>query len=155
MLLLLIFVLIVLSGLLAGFFFAWWCSCMIGLARVRDSTFVEAMQAINASLPNARFVLPFFAPVMLAPIAAVALLTSDHRESGGWAVVAAIFSFLTFGITAGRNVPLNTMLAKASAGDATEARKRFEMPWVRWNSVRTLTSVVAFVASLMALVRMR
>ncbi|MCA9834376.1 MAG: DUF1772 domain-containing protein [Thermomicrobiales bacterium] len=143
--------LVITSGLLAGFFFAWWCSCMVGLRNVRDVTFVETMLRINAVLPNRRFIVPFFAPVLLAPIVAWMLLGSDQRPAGIWAGVAAIFSAFTFVITAGRNVPLNESLAKASINEASATRRAFEVPWVRWNSLRTLTSVVAFVASVLAL----
>ena len=59
---------IITSGLLAGFFFAYWCSVMIGLRKVKDATFVETMQQINASLPNARFAIAFFAPVLLTAV---------------------------------------------------------------------------------------
>lgn len=144
--------LIVTSGLLAGFFFAWWCSCMVGLRRVSDAAFVETMQAINGVLPNSRFAIPFFAPVLLAPILAWMLLGGGQRTAGAWAVVATVFSAVTFVITAGRNVPLNNELARAQLSDATSARKAFERPWVRWNTVRTLTSTIAFVASVLMLV---
>lgn len=151
----LVLALVLTSGLLAGFFFAWWCSCMVGLRTVRDSTFVETMQSINGSLPNARFAVPFFAPVLLAPIVAFMLLAGGNRESGGWTVATAVLSLLTFGITAGRNVPLNNELAKAALNNATAARSRFEMPWIRWNSLRTLSSLLAFAASLFVLLRLR
>lgn len=144
--------LIVTSGLLAGFFFAWWCSCMVGLKRVSDTTFVETMQRINGVLANGRFAIPFFAPVLLAPILVWLLHSDGQRVAGFWSVVATVFSAITFVITAGRNVPLNNDLAKAQLSDATNARKAFEGPWVRWNTLRTLTSTVAFVASVIVLV---
>lgn len=147
----LLIVLVVTSGLLAGFFFAWWCSCMVGLKRVSDATFVEAMQEINSVLPNRRFSIPFFAPVILAPVLTWWLLSDGQRASGIWGVIATVFSVITFVVTAGRNVSLNNELAKAQLLDATNARNAFEGPWVRWNTLRTLTSTIAFLASVLAL----
>ena len=42
-------------GLMAGFYYAYACSVMLGLAQTDDRTFVTAMQAINASVRNAAF----------------------------------------------------------------------------------------------------
>lgn len=46
------------------------------------------------------------------------------------------------------NVPLNDTLARAGDPDRVanlaEVRQRFETSWVRWNTVRTVTSVAAF-----------
>lgn len=147
----LLVVLILTSGLLAGFFFAWWCSCMVGLNNVSDATFVETMQKINAVLPNARFALPFFAPMLLAPILAWVLFRDGQHTASSWAIVATIFSVITFVITAARNVPLNNALAQMDIQHAAAARQAFEGPWIRWNSLRTLTSTIAFVASILAL----
>lgn len=66
-----------------------------------------------------------------------------------WLVAGALCSLLTFGITAAANVPLNRRLDQA--GIETEpqrhaARQGFEDNWNRWNLVRTLTSLGAFVS---------
>lgn len=129
--------LVVTSGLLAGFFFAWWCSCMIGLREVGDEAFVEFMQAVNRVLPNGRFVIPFFAPVVLAPIAAWIMFSDGQSAAGWWSVAATALSVISHGITVALNVPLNNSLEAAGRSDDTAARTAFEAPWNRWNDLRT------------------
>lgn len=151
-----LFAFVITSGLLAGFFFAYWCSVMIGLRNVRDETFIETMQNINAALPNRRFAIPFFAPVVLSLFAVWRTFADDATTSMWWSVTAAVLSLITFGITAARNVPMNNALAEvgapASPGIAHEAREANEAPWTLWNDIRTYTSALAFVAAIAALV---
>lgn len=144
--------LVVTSGLLAGFFFAWWCSCMIGLRNVGDDTFVETMQAINRVLPNGRFAIPFFAPMVLAPVSTWLTFADGSTTAGWWSVGATVLSIVTFVITAAWNVPLNNALEAAGRDDDTAARDAFEDPWTRWNDLRTATSFLAFCAAVGILV---
>lgn len=147
--------LVMTSGLSAGFFFAYWCSVMIGLRNVSDKTFVETMQAINAVLPNGRFVVPFFAPVVLAPICTWLTFAEGYRTSGWWCLAATVLSVITFVITPARNVPMNKALAAAGPPEtpelATLTREAFEKPWTFWNDIRAYTSILAFAASVGAL----
>lgn len=147
--------LVVTSGLLAGFFFAYWCSVMLGLRNVRDEVFVETMQNINAVLPNGRFVIPFFAPVLLSAAATWLTFADDATAAAWWCLAAAVLSAITFGITAVRNVPMNNALAKVgtpgSAEAAGRARDANEVPWTFWNDIRTYTSTRAFAAAVVAL----
>jgi uncharacterized membrane protein len=47
-------------ALMAGFFYAYACSVMVGLDRVDDRTFIVTMQWINATVRNAAFAPAFF-----------------------------------------------------------------------------------------------
>ena len=143
--------LVVTSGLLAGFFFSWWCSCIVGLKNVSDAVFVETMQAVNRILPNGRFVVPFFAPVILAPICVWLLFAGGETAAGWWSVAATVLSVITFGITAAGNVPLNNQLEAAGRSDDAAARIAFEGPWTLLNDLRTGTSFLAFCAAVGAL----
>ncbi len=120
---------------------------MIGLRNVGDDTFVETMQAINSVLPNSRFAIPFFAPVVLAPFAAWRAFAAGDDVAGWWCVAATVLSIVTFVITAAGNVPLNNELEAAGRDDDSSARIAFEEPWVRLNNLRTFTSIAAFVAA--------
>lgn len=148
---LVIVILVVTSGLLAGFFFAWWCSSMVGLRGVSDDVFVEFMQAVIRILPNARFAIPFFAPVVLAPICVWLTFAGGETAAGWWSVGATVLSVVTLGITATGNVPMNLALEAAGREDDSAARAAFEAPWNRLNDLRTGTSFLTFCAAVGAL----
>ncbi len=111
-----------LVGLIAGFFYAYACSVMVGLADTDDRTFIAAMQAINANVRNAGFAPSFFG-----------------------ALTYAVGAFL---LTMGVSVPLNDEPAAAgppaSIADPAAVRADYEDPWVTWNLVRTIASTIAF-----------
>lgn len=54
-----------------GFFYAFACSVMVGLARTDDRTFVATMQWINATVRNAAFAPAFFGALLVTAAAAV------------------------------------------------------------------------------------
>ncbi len=147
--------LVLLSGLLAGFFFAYWCSVMIGLRSVSSRVFVESFQAINRVLPNSRLAVPFFAPVVLAPLCTWMAFADGDRDAGWWCLAATVFQVVTFLITGLRNVPLNNALevagTPASATDAERRRSAFVGSWTRWNDVRFGTSTLGFASAVIAL----
>jgi uncharacterized membrane protein len=62
-------------------------------------------------------------------------------------------------ITGGFNVPLNDRLAAAGAADRIHdlhrVRESFESSWVRWNVVRSVASLGAFVSLVIGLVAER
>src|SRR3712207_8646196 len=60
------------TGLIAGFFYAYASSVTLGLALLPDEQYVEAMQAINATVRNGVFAFSFFgAGLSLLPAVAV------------------------------------------------------------------------------------
>lgn len=137
---------IVLMGLIAGFFYAYACSVMIGLARASDVTFVETMQWINATVRNAWFAPAFFGS-LLAAVATAAVAMARRSPARWWAVVAATCYLAAFVITMGVSVPLNNELAAAGppgqVDDIAAVRSAYEDPWVSWNIVRTALSTAA------------
>jgi uncharacterized membrane protein len=124
-----------LSGLLAGLFFAYAVSVMPALRQMDDATFVAVMNRINVVIVNPVFLVVFLG----APAVCAALLIWDR---GAWAVAGAVLAVATLLVTAVFNIPLNNALADGAA------RAAFEDPWVRWNAVRTVTSVACFVCLL-------
>lgn len=137
------------TGLMAGFFYAYACSVMIGLARTDDRTFVATMQWINATVRNAGFAPAFFGALVLTVVAAA--IAVRRREPGAaWVIAAAVLYGAAFVVTFALNVPLNEQLAAAGPleriGDMAAVRARFEDPWNRWNLVRTGLSTAALAA---------
>ncbi|PZG06271.1 DUF1772 domain-containing protein [Micromonospora craterilacus] len=142
------------TGLVAGLFFAYACSVMPGLAATDDRTLVGTMQSINRKILNGWFLSMFLGGPLL-----VALAVAGYFRAGGavlvWLVAALVGHLVTFGVTMRCNVPLNNQLDAAGSVDGTTdlaaVRQRFEAPWVRWNLVRTISSVAAFVCLIGAL----
>jgi uncharacterized membrane protein len=135
------------TGLAAGFFYAYHVSVTRGLALVDDRTYIDTMQAINATVRNWQFALSFFGALVLGG-AALLVRVSRWRSPTTWLVGAAVALYLcAFLITMGLNVPLNEQLA-AHADlanlDLAAIRAGYEPDWNRFNALRTLASLAAF-----------
>jgi uncharacterized membrane protein len=144
------------SGLSAGLFYSYFFSVMRGLAATDDRTFVSAMQAINVKIINGWFAAVFVGAPLLTVMGAILLWTSDSGSARGWVLAATVLWALTIIITMVANVPLNNALMAAGEpdriADLGEVRRQFEAAWVRWNTLRTVTSVAAFASIVMTLV---
>jgi uncharacterized membrane protein len=135
----------VVTALIAGVYYAFACSVMLGLGASGDRTFIEAMQNINKKIENPLFFLTFFGALVLS---AWALRTYRHdRRLRLW--IAAGLALYTIGLltTMAVNVPLNNQLASAGAAakiaDPAAVRARFEDTWNAWNIARALLSTGA------------
>lgn len=135
------------TALIAGFFYAYACSVMIGLAQLDAAAFIRAMQSVNATVRNGVFAFSFFGAVLFSGIAA--LLYLPRRTRTTWLLLCAflVYALGGFGVTFLFNVPLNESLAQArdlTAVNTDAIRRAYEEPWVRWNGVRTIASTIAF-----------
>ncbi|WP_067966030.1 anthrone oxygenase family protein [Nocardiopsis trehalosi] len=137
---------VVATGVFAGVFYGFTVAVMPGLARVDDAAFVRVMRRINAAILNGWFLGVFGgAPVLLA----AALAADVAAGAGAWPLIGAALAacVAAVGATAVVNVPMNEALEAAGdpagAGEAARARAAFERRWVRWNTVRTVLSVLA------------
>ena len=135
------------TGLAAGFFYAYHVSVTRGHALIGDRAYVEAMQAINATVRNAEFALGFFGALVLG-VAALALRAGRWRSPTTWLLAAGVGLYLAaFLVTMLVNVPLNEELAQValSSPDLAAVRADYEPPWNRANALRTGLSIAAFV----------
>jgi uncharacterized membrane protein len=135
-------------ALIAGFFYAYDCSVMLGLAQLDAEGFVRTMQAINATVRNPYFAFSFFGALALT-VATVLLYLPSWRAPAAKLVILALVAYAIggFGVTMAINVPMNNALAgvdPAGASDLGAARRAYEGPWVSWNRVRTAASTAAF-----------
>ena len=141
------------AGLSAGLFYTYFFSVMPGLGAGDDRTFVTAMRWINVRILNGWFAVAFVGAPVFTVLTAVLLL--GEGAVGVLTSIAAVLAVATVVITASANVPLNNALMRAgepqALADPGEVRRRFEAPWVRWNTVRTATSVAAFACLVWAL----
>ena len=138
------------TGLISGFFYAYACSVTLGLALLPDKQYIEAMQAINATVRNGVFAFSFFGAVVSLLLAlAVHAPRLRSRRFVLIALAAALYIGGGFMVTLLVNVPMNEDLARVGeVGSATlaEVRAEYEGPWNFWNIVRTVFSSLAFLA---------
>jgi uncharacterized membrane protein len=136
------------TALMAGFFWSFSVVVMDGLRLLPPLEGMRAMQAINAAVRNALFGLGFFGTPILCVLVLLSLILPAGRGIGGFvaALGAVLYLALASVMTFARNIPLNEALATATSAEQWHA---FLAPWVFWNHVRTVGSLVA--ACLLAL----
>lgn len=140
---------LILLALGGGTFWSFSTGVMPGLGRTDDETFVSSMRSINRAVVNPLFLLPIFLP----PVPLVWAGLIDLDDARGWMLVAAgvVFFVGAIVVTGAGNVPLNNALDGATSS-TTAARAAFERRWNALNGVRSLSSVVAIVLAVLALV---
>ncbi|MCB0665930.1 MAG: DUF1772 domain-containing protein [Saprospiraceae bacterium] len=147
---------VVLTGLSAGFFYAWSVSVIPGNKRVMDLTYLETMQSINRAILNPAFFLIFFGSLVLLIIACI-----NEYHVNKWAftlLLGASITYLTgtIGVTGLGNVPLNDQLdvlkiAELSSDKISSFRRHYEANWNRLHNIRTLFALTSFILSVLAL----
>jgi uncharacterized membrane protein len=147
---------LVLTALMSGTYFAFSTAVVPGLARTDDRTYVTAMQRINESILNPRFLTTFMG-ALIVPIVAVFLHLGDGtRDRLPWIIAGAALYAATVAITGGVNIPLNNRLMAAGDVDvqaAAAARAGFHDRWLRFNLARTVLCLAAVVTLAIALSR--
>ena len=147
------------TGLTAGLCFTWSNAVTPGIGRLDDLTFLKSFQSMNRVIINGKFLAVFFGPVIL-----LFLNTYLFRSSSMsfWLfLIAAILYFVGLGlVTIFGNVPLNEVLDKSnlealSKIDLQELRNKFEQPWNRWHTLRTLSSFSAFVLLIIGMLHVK
>lgn len=144
-----------LTGLLAGIFFGFEVAVNGGLARLKDNEYVAAMQNINIVIQNPVFFISFFGPAILLPLATYLHRDTDSGQFGLLLAASLLYVVMTFGLTVVGNVPLNNQLdqfdlEKASDEEIAEAKKRYQKPWNRLHTIRTIASTAALVLTFVA-----
>jgi uncharacterized membrane protein len=133
------------AGIAGGVYFTFSAIVMPGLRGVPAAQAMSAMQSVNRSAVRLPFMTVFFG----GAAASVAVFifestTGALSENGAGRMLGAGLSLLAFGITVGRNVPLNEALARVPEGvaDATGAWNSFDRGWTRANLARGAASIV-------------
>lgn len=142
------FVALLLSGAIAGFFYAYSCSVMWALDTSDPKVAIATMQRINIVVRNAAFFPAFFGTPVVA-LAAAALWLSQGRRDVALLLALAGAAYLggAFLTTLAINVPMNEALGRtAIPADAAAARTvwhDYSAPWTFWNHIRTGASLIA------------
>lgn len=146
-----LFVAVMSSGILAGFFLTYGFTIMPGLATTEDQVFVEAFQGLERMFGTFEFGInwPVIFGYMCGPMV-MAVAIALHRKSGPirrWLLAALVLTVATIVITQIFNVPLNGAITAAgdpTGTDAAQVRADFREDWWRtWNLARSATAVGA------------
>lgn len=143
-----LFASLLLSALIAGFFYAYSVDVMRGLDRMEPAEAIRAMQQINIAVRNPVFFTTFFVTPAAAAATALLLYLSGSK-SAALAMVgaAAIYMVAAFLPTASINVPMNEALALQETGVAdgrlADIWQAYSTRWTFWNTFRTVASSIA------------
>jgi len=138
-----------LSGLIAGFFFAYTYSVNMGLGQLSDLAYLRAMQKINRAILNPIFYLTFVGPLVLHPLATIQQYHVHNFRFIGLLMASVIYLVGVILFTGTKNVPLNNTLDKIDLSTSTDAqisaiRQEFEKTWTDWHNIRTIAAVLTF-----------
>lgn len=141
------------TGMVAGIFYGFSISVLVTMRGVDDRTYVDLNQKINRDIQNGRFYLVFVGAVPLHVLAIVLMLGGGRGSVLLPAIIGLVVYFAAFVVTVAGNLPLVAQLDKAGArSDATAVRRRYEAPWVRFHTIRTILHTGAFGAFCWALI---
>jgi len=151
-----LFASVILTGLSAGFFYAWAVSVIPGTKRVVDLTYLETRQSINRAILNPAFFVIFFGTLILLSLSCVYEYHTSKWVFGLMLASSITYLLGTFGVTALGNVPLNNQLdvmelAKTGSVKLAEFRKFYEENWNRLHTIRTVFAVLSFMLAVLAL----
>lgn len=147
---------LIITGLSAGFFYAWQVSVIPGTLKVSDQVYLQTMQSINKEILNPAFFFIFFGTFILLSIGSI--YEFNANPTAFWFILLAMVSYLlgTLGVTIFGNVPLNDQLEALNLNtlsdtDSLNFRTHFEEKWNRLHLIRTVFSIISFVLVAFAL----
>jgi uncharacterized membrane protein len=144
------------TGLIAGLFFAFSYSVVLGLGKLPDVEYLRAFQHINRAIQNPVFLTCFMGILLLLPLSTY-LHYQKPLTPQFWLLLSATIIYLigVFGITVMGNIPLNNTLDAfniegASPQSVRTQRLAFEGTWNNLNIIRTIASTVTLILSVIA-----
>lgn len=144
------------SAMLSGLFFVFSNFAMNAFSRIGPESGVAAMQSINATILNPGFLGMFLGTALGSLAAAVFAACHWAHPSSTWVLAGALLYLVgCFAVTAGFNVPLNHQLDTVNASDpgAAAAWSDYVTRWQPWNHLRTISTLLAAGAYLVALAK--
>jgi uncharacterized membrane protein len=137
---------LLLTGAVAGVFFAYSVSVMIGLDAIRPEQAIAAMRSINDKIQNAVFLATFLLTPVAAAVTGVLLLVLGQRTAGiVFFLAAAVYVVGALVPSFAVNIPMNDTLdaARPSAAEAARVWSDYSSRWTLWNHVRTVSSLIS------------
>ena len=143
-------------ALLAGTFFAFSMFFMRALAGLSAERGIVAMQATIRAIKTPAFFVLFFGTALLCLALAVNAIFAWRSAYAHYTFAGAVLFLVGgFGVTMLRSVPINNALLALTpdTNDARDSWRRFQLAWVRWNHVRTVSTLLACASFMLALTR--
>lgn len=144
---LLLIITAVLTALIAGLFYSYSCSVVLGLGKLTDVEYLKAMQNINREILNPLFFISFIGTAVLLPLST--FVFRGHQPVLIFLSLATLAYLIgVFGVTVGGNVPMNDILDKfdistSTTGAIKQMRATFENRWNFLNNIRTVFSLIS------------
>jgi uncharacterized membrane protein len=133
-------------GLMAGFFFAFSICVMKALGALPPAQGIAAMQSINVAVINRWFLTPFFGVAVTCAFLGIAALMQRHEPGAAYILAGSVLYLAgTLLVTMIFNVPRNNALARVPADSPEGAALWMDylVGWTRWNHVRTVAALLA------------
>ena len=152
---------IMLCSLVAGLLFGFAIVVMPGIAKLTDKEYLLAFKHMDGIIQNNQ---PLFILVWAGSILSIIItFILGFMELSGNDIYTLSFAsaLYLFGVqlpTFRFNIPLNNSLQKMDIAaleesEAALSRAVFEIPWNRWNKIRTVNSIIAVSMLLLLLIR--
>jgi uncharacterized membrane protein len=141
-------------GLVAGVFFAFSAFVMTALARLPPAQGIAAMQSINVVAVTPVFMTALFGTAAACTALAIVALASWGEAGAAYLLAGSVLYVVGAAVvTMAFNVPRNNALAAVDPASADGAGlwARYLAGWTAWNHVRTVASLAALAALVMAL----
>ncbi len=141
------------AGIIGGVFYGFSSFVMDSLAALPPAQGVAAWQSINVTVNNPSFMGPFVGTALLSGVLLVVSLLRWHDAGSAWLLAGSLLYIVgCFGVTAAFNVPLNDAVAAVTPTSAEAATlwSTFLPTWTNWNTVRTIASLAAAIAFILA-----
>ncbi len=141
------------AALVAGVLFAFSTFVMAGLRDLPDDQGLAAMQAINRTAPTPLFMMALLGTAVLCVGLGISALSRLDEPASVYQLVGSVTYLAGIVLTVVYHVPHNNALAlvKPSSAGAGHSWRTYASSWTLWNHLRTVTSLAAAVAFVLAL----
>ena len=152
---------IMLCSLVAGLLFGFAVVVMPGIAKLTDKEYLLAFKHMDGIIQNNQ---PLFILVWAGSILSIIItLILGIMNLSGTQIYLMVFASIVylFGVqlpTFRFNIPLNNSIQhldieSLEESEATSSRVDFEIPWNRWNRIRTVNAILAVSMLLFLLIK--
>ncbi len=141
------------SGIIGGVFFAFSAFIMPAFARLTPSNGIAAMQTINITVLSPAFMSVFMGTALVSAIVGGAGLFDPGESENLFGIAGALLYLIGVLLVTGLlNVPRNNqlMVVDPESQEGHAVWSTYVREWTTWNTVRTVASIAACLAFILA-----